>query len=147
MAEILNILNVAVKKLLPEGKASASYTDSTQTRVAVGTYFSLGDHPKEEFPSVEIAKETLERRRRWLNRGARSLEAAGAGVVIATADDALKSKDRSIKEAALNLGSGILVGIAAEVGSYFLRRRERNVIKKLVVVENPLSALPPEPKQ
>jgi hypothetical protein len=140
------LLRITAKKILPEGKASASYTNSTQTRVAVGTYFSLGDHPKEEFESLEIAKKALDRRRRWLNRGARSLEIVGAGAVVVTAVDALRSKNRSIKEATLNLGSGIFVGGAAEVGSYFLRRRERNVIKKRIAVENPLSAVLPEPK-
>jgi hypothetical protein len=129
----------------PKGKAVAKF--NSEGGLVVGTYFAPDDQPHEIFPKgIKQAQNALGIRRRLLGWGSRSLEITAGVILGKTIADAIRSSEQdSLKETGLAIGK-ITVASAAEVGSVWLRERQKSIDRKLAQVEKLANAVPQEPK-
>jgi hypothetical protein len=145
----------------PKGKAVARF--NSEGELVVGTYFALDDQPHEIFPRrskktqgkeprktqgeiIEQAKKTLGHRRIFLGWGSRSLEITAGVILGKTITDVVRSPGQdSLKEVGIAIGK-LTVASVAEIGSVWLRERQRSIDRKITQVEKLATSIPPEPK-
>ena len=132
-----------IEVIWPKGKAVAKF--NSEGELVVGTYFTPDDQPHEVFPKgFEQARKAFGNRRRWLGWGSRSLELSAGAIVGKTIADAVRSSDQdSLKEVGIAVAK-LTVASAAEIGSVWLRERQRSVDRKLTQVDKLASAVPQE---
>jgi hypothetical protein len=132
-----------------KGKPYAKYIERVpgKREILVGVYFNPDDHPREVFPTIEVAQKKLDLRQKWLRRSTRSLEATAAATVATTAVGVTKGiRKSSMREAALSMVSGAFTASVIEVGSEWCRQRGLSVERKLDKVNELANAVPPEPQ-
>ncbi len=151
-----------IEIIFPKGKPVAKF--NSEGDLVVGTYFAPDDQPHEVFRRgiketpqgekvkqtqkevIEHAQETLGRRHRWLGWGSRSLEVVAGVIIGKTIRDAVNNSGEDViaETGKLIFKSSLAAG--SEVGSVWLRERQRSVDRKATEVERLVKTLPPEPK-
>jgi hypothetical protein len=93
---------------------------------------------------IERAQNSLGRRHRWLGWGSRSLEVAAGVIIGKTIRDAVNNsgEDVIMETGKLIFKSSLAAG--SEVGSVWLRERQRSVDRKAAEVEKLTKTLPPK---